>query len=158
MNLQATMEVISYGTTEGVSKAWDTRGRGRTVVLYHGAGASELERIQKLGFKRHDPHFGVNQRRTVSVTKSLKIAHQYGFVKGNLGDGRYGIVRLAVPRSVFERHFKRDPEEERSWLVHEDVPARYVKGVKVYDASEMTKKQYRGLWKPTKSWKSPEEA
>jgi hypothetical protein len=31
VNLQSTISVFAYGTSEGVEKSWDTRGRGRKI-------------------------------------------------------------------------------------------------------------------------------
>lgn len=31
MNLQSQIELTAYGTSEGVTKAWDTRGRGKNT-------------------------------------------------------------------------------------------------------------------------------
>jgi hypothetical protein len=51
MNLQSQIELQAYGTSEGVQKAWDTRGRGRkfqtgvpvTMTAYH---VTEIGKVQ----------------------------------------------------------------------------------------------------------------
>jgi len=47
MNLSSTISVYGYGTSEGVQKAWDTRGRS----VYHVTHTNLVGKIQKEGLR-----------------------------------------------------------------------------------------------------------
>lgn len=42
MNLIEALRMFAYGTSEGVSKAWDTRGRGRNVAVSYKTGRKPI--------------------------------------------------------------------------------------------------------------------
>jgi RNA:NAD 2'-phosphotransferase (TPT1/KptA family) len=117
---------------------------GRPVVLYHGTRLRDVESIKKSGLKKRDPWYGRNVRKSVSLTSDRKVAHQYGFVKGDQV-GKYAVLRFELPNS-FARRLVRDQEEKSSWLSHEDIPARYLANVRVH-STHVSKKQYQRLWK-----------
>jgi hypothetical protein len=47
MNLASAIELYGYGTSEGVTKAWDTRGRGR--ALRSGESTEDHHRNKETG-------------------------------------------------------------------------------------------------------------
>lgn len=112
MNLATTIEC--YGTSEGVKKAWDTRGRGRKpemVSLYHGTQTKNLSSIMKKGLigpRRGSSH-------NVYLTQDPEEArgwatNAWGLLPGPKGRAKGVILEVRVPRSALK--FSNEHPEE----------------------------------------------
>jgi hypothetical protein len=86
LNLQSAITLYAYGTSQGVEKAWDTRGRGRNVLprgtkyLYHGTSTKFIDGIKTNGLTS-----GKNY-----VTPSAALAHTEAGYKTHGDPNSYG--------------------------------------------------------------------
>jgi hypothetical protein len=71
VNLEATISVLSYGTSDGVKKAWDTRGRGRIDPdrVFRKLPAGHREYLQK----------GWAKLRRVPISSLRGLPSYYGY-------------------------------------------------------------------------------
>lgn len=143
MNLEATISLLAGGPGSGCNPA--VGKCGRTIVLYHGTAIKNLSSIQKNGLQRYNAAMAVN-RKTVSLTSDRTMAKQYGFVNQN-SEGKYAVLRLELPREFVHRNSIRDSAEKRSRLFLKDVPAKYIMRTKIHDGKNISKVDYKKLWK-----------
>ena len=102
MNLWATIEFQCYGTSEGVERAWDTRGRGRKVNPKAQYDALEA-RIQALD-KKSDSMNSDSSRYKQTMRLIRSLARQQGALYAKYRDiidpARAGRVAKAARRSL----------------------------------------------------------
>lgn len=83
MKLAATIEIYGYGTSEGVTKSWDTRGRGRAEVARHA---------------RHE----LRQWDGKSETRTLYVDE----------NNHYHPQRLAIHNELMHKYEHRPPQQD----------------------------------------------
>lgn len=91
MILAATIEMYCYGTSEGVEKAWDTRGRGRVdfskMLFHHGSPV---------------PYDVKSMKGPAYFTNDKDVAEHYskGPIKGKIFSGYLDLKNPKIEKSA----------------------------------------------------------
>ena len=142
MNLAATLTLYAYGTSEGVTKSWDTRGRGRKQDFKKWFGKSKV--VDKQGKPLIVYHGSAPEGNEAALAKALGVKYEGrgGFLSPIKNDkytvGRFfssnSDVAKAYGPEVHEAYLKMEkpfvvdakgeyyndipvPKEMRSWMV-----------------------------------------
>lgn len=122
---------------------WADGKNGRLV--FKATPAKIIDDIAKNGLKRGGEWN--DNKPSVYFTESETDANKYGFFFGDPTGGgrtRYAIIEFAIPESVFKvdaipDDFDKKGEFKNSWRIEKDIPADWIRGIKIYDMDEYGK-------------------
>jgi hypothetical protein len=115
LHVKVSKSFKAYGTSEGASKGWDTRGRGRTVDQNLRHGQDTANTVREFGYKHKgfdDNNRAIFQRggHTMSVSKGggWKYSGPGGNTRGggwldahvhlgNVHEGMGGVLKVGIP-------------------------------------------------------------
>jgi predicted ABC-type ATPase len=143
MNLRASVEIYGYGTSEGVKKAWDTRGRGRNTIAPTKslkAGQTTQEAWQhdgKWDKRRADWHQSVVDSFMSGKTPPEGRKPIVWIIGGGTASGKTTASRKILGEQLSENIVRMDPDEVKltipeyaklketdpehaAWRVHEE--------------------------------------
>ncbi len=165
MRLKTCLRLLAYGTSEGVRKEWDTRGR-TGKYLYHGtdwASAKDIAvhgldpaRADALGHGGQRNYFGENRGNVVYTTSSKNAALGYGQSRN---ESKFAVVKI-LPDDDVSKRTKFDQESidnlgeregKKSFVTEGKIPSDKVAGVNFYT-------NYNGRVSVVHQWKNREAA
>jgi hypothetical protein len=125
-----TGKILGYGTSEGVEKEWDTRGRGRKQKeVYQGTLGKLADKIIKEGLKPGTPLRGIKM---VWATKDKEEALGYGISK--VADAKTGdqiaLVVIDPVKANFSQAYK---DMNMQYVVSKGAPPESIKRIEIYD-------------------------
>ena len=145
MNLAATL-LYAYGTSEGLRKAWDTRGRGRKAtshesekikVFYHGTVLPSAKKILAEGLKPvAEKAFQVNMIPTsrkgyVYVTTEKELAARFAEARAAYDATQPGRTVIVHDYGLMKREEAQPaytvPSDEKPVVVEIDIPEKIVR-------------------------------
>jgi len=124
--MNQAVAIFCYGTSQGVERAWDTRGRGRKPrnspeeiarrlkglnrsigmthsQFFHGTTVGAGRKILREGLKaKKQTGWGLSGEHEAYLTPSKSNAHRYGggefaSLKRNFRGGHYAVVEFKIP-------------------------------------------------------------
>ena len=102
-------------------------------TVYHGTGARAASNIKSKGLKAGKP-LG-DRPAAVYFTTSQKFAKEFGefYVEG--AGKTFAVVEFKIPASASGKIFRdKAPSMKRSFGIASDIPASWIKSIKLYDS------------------------